>query len=105
MVLPMGSFNTDWTAIASNLFSLVVRGRLLLEVVDKNFFRSLAYSKDLVESTDVIDPGVPLDTSLSAGLDGVPRRLLCDNDGGRDRQSSIKGTGDVFTRLLLMADI
>lgn len=104
-MLPTGSFDTDWIAIASNLLSLVVRGKLLLKVVDNYFFRPLAYSKDVVESIGVIDPGVTLGKSLSAGLNGVPRRLLSDSDGGRDSQSSIKGTVDVFTRLLLVADM
>lgn len=103
---PIGSYNTNWVAIASCLFNTVVKGRLLFEVIDNAFFVPLAYVSDLVASADPINAGMSLDTSISTGgLIGVSSRLKSDDDDGRDIKTIIRGTSDVFTRLLLVAHI
>jgi hypothetical protein len=87
---PTGRYEYDWTAIATHLFSTIIRGRVDLKV-DKNFFAPLLFAM-----SDVDGP----DSNLN-GVKGDPK-----SEGeGSEVTTALGGTGDVYNRLRLAADM
>ena len=85
---PKGRHTYDWPAIATHLFSTVIRGRVDLKV-DKNFFAPLLFAmQDSDRSGGVL-----------SGVTGSP------NLEGNDVTPLHWGFGDLHTRLRLAADM
>jgi hypothetical protein len=90
---PTGRFEYDWTAIATHLFSTVIRSRVDLKV-DKNSFAPLLLA---IRDDDGSD-------GTLTGLTGVWGDPIS-NGESRDVTTALPGIGDVCTRLRLAADM
>ena len=83
VTLSTGCYEFDWSSIASVLIATMTRGRLDFKTCN-SFFEPLAFAVDDDETTDLSQP------SYYGG----------DNDG-----AFLSGAGNVFTRLLVAADM